>query len=80
MGRRQVVESVNAALKGVFTDLGRGFMRVMGVTKMTVMLGFTLASFNLDRIRSFRAKHHFDESGQVTERPRQARAKRRTGT
>jgi hypothetical protein len=28
----------------VFTDLGRGFMRVMGVTKMTVMLGFTLAS------------------------------------
>jgi hypothetical protein len=51
MGRRQVVESVNAALKGVFTDLGRGFMRVMGVTKMTVMLGFTLAAFNLDRIR-----------------------------
>ena len=46
-----MVESVNAALKGAFTDLGRGFMRVMGVTKMTVMLGFTLASFNLDRIR-----------------------------
>jgi len=44
MGRRQVVESVNAALKGVFTDLGRGFLRVMGVTKMTVLLGFTLAA------------------------------------
>ena len=43
MGRRQVVESVNAALKGVFAHLGRGFMRVMGLTKMTVMLGFTLA-------------------------------------
>jgi hypothetical protein len=80
MGRRQVVESVNAALKGAFTDLGRGFMRVMGVTKMTVMLGFTLASFNLDRIRSFRAKHHLDESGEVTQQPRQVRAKRRTGT
>jgi hypothetical protein len=80
MGRRQVVESVNAALKGAFTDLGRGFMRVMGVTKMTVMLGFTLASFNLDRVRSFRAKHRLDENGEVTERPRQARAKRRTGT
>jgi hypothetical protein len=52
----------------------------MGVTKMTVMLGFTLASFNLDRIRSFRAKYHLDEAGQVTDRPRQARAKRRTGT
>jgi hypothetical protein len=55
-------------------------MRVMGVTKMTVMLGFTLASFNLDRVRSFRAKHYLDETGQVTERPRQVRAKRRTGT
>jgi hypothetical protein len=53
MGRRQVVESVNAALKGAFTDLGRGFMRVMGITKMTVMLGFTLASFNLDKCAQF---------------------------
>ena len=80
MGRRQVVESVNAALKGVFTDLGRGFMRVMGATKMTVMVGFTLASFNLDRIRSYRAKHHLDEQGQPTEKPKQMRARRRTGT
>jgi hypothetical protein len=80
MGRRQVVESVNAALKGAFTDLGRGFMRVMGLTKMTVMLGFTLASFNLDRVRSFRAKHHLDEAGRSTQRPKLTRAKRRTGT
>jgi hypothetical protein len=80
MGRRQMAESVNAALKGVFADLGRGFMRVMGVTKMTVMLGFTLAAFNLDRIRSFRAKHHLDEHGQPTAKPKQTRARRRTGT
>ena len=73
-------ESVNAALKGVFTDLGRGFLRVMGVTKMTVLLGFTLAAFNLDRIRSFRAKHALDEQGRPTEKPKQTRAKRRTGT
>lgn len=80
MGRRQVVESVNAALKGAFTDLGRGFMRVMGVTKMTVMLGFTLAAFNLDRIRSFRAKHALDEQGRPTEKPKKKRARRRVGT
>ena len=80
MGRRQVVESVNAALKGVFTDLGRGFMRVMGVTKMTVMLDFTLAAFNLDRIRSFRAKHQLDEQGQPEAKPKQTRTRRRTGT
>src|SRR5579872_1640569 len=77
MGRRQIVESVNAALKGVFTDLGRAFLRVMGVTKMTVPLGFTLAAFNLDRIRSYRAKHALNEHGHPTERPKGTRAKRR---
>jgi hypothetical protein len=80
MGRRQVVESVNAALKGVFTDLGRGFLRVMGVTKMTVLLGFTLAAFNLDRIRSYRAKHALDENRQPADKPTRTRAKRRVGT
>jgi hypothetical protein len=80
MGRRQVAESANAALKGVFADVSRGFMRVMGATKMTVMLGFTLAAFNLDRIRSFRAKHRLDEEGRPTEKPKHTRAKRRTGT
>jgi len=80
MGRRQVAESVNAALKGAFTDLGRGFLRVMGVTKMTVLLGFTLAAFNLDRIRSFRAKHSLDEDGQPTHKPKRTRARRRVGT
>ena len=41
MGRRQVVESVNSALKGAFVDLARGFFRVFGQAKMTVLLGFT---------------------------------------
>ena len=56
MGRRQVVESVNAALKGTFADLSRGFFRVFGQTKMTILLGFTVAGYNLDRIRCYRAK------------------------
>jgi hypothetical protein len=42
MGRHQVVESVNAALKRTFADLARAFMQVMGQTKITVMLGFTI--------------------------------------
>jgi hypothetical protein len=46
-------------------------MRVMGATKMTVMLGFTLVAFNLDRIRSFRAKHTLDDHGRPTEKPKQ---------
>jgi len=41
---------------------------------MTVLLGFTVAGFNLDRIRSFRAKQAERET---TSRQR---AKRRVGT
>jgi len=36
------VESANSALKGAFADLGRGFFRVVGLVKTTVLLGFTL--------------------------------------
>ena len=74
MGRRQVVESANAALKGAFADLSRGFVRVFGRTKITVLLGFTIAGYNLDRIRSFRAKRRAEG-----EQPK-PRAKRRSGT
>jgi hypothetical protein len=73
MNRRQVVESVNAALKGAFCDLSRGFFRVFGRTKISIILGFTIAAFNLDRIRSFRAKQ---AEAAATSRPR---AKRRRG-
>jgi hypothetical protein len=74
MGRRQVVESVNAALKGAFVDLARGFFRVFGRVKMTVLLGFTLAAYNLDRVRSFRAKQ-----AQLEGQPK-PQSKRRRGT
>lgn len=84
MGRRQVVESVNAALKGAFVDLGRGFLRVMDLTKANILLGFTLAAYNLDRLRSYRAKHRLPtdgDDGVAQEPPTKARrAKRRTGT
>lgn len=74
MGRRQVVESANAALKGAFADLSRGFVRVFGVTKITALLGFTIAGYNLDRIRSFRAKKRAEQDSALP------RAKRRSGT
>jgi hypothetical protein len=80
MARRQVVESANSAFKGAFADLSRGFFRVMGLVKTTVLLGFTLAAYNLDRIRSFRAKHELDDDGHAVARPKQRRARRRTGT
>jgi hypothetical protein len=80
MARRQVVESANSALKGAFADLSRGFFRVLGLVKTTVLLSFTLAAYNLDRIRSFRAKNALDDDGQMVARPTHKRARRRTGT
>src|SRR5437870_5727086 len=50
LARRQVVESANSALKGACADLSRGFFRVMGLIKTTVLTSFTLAAYNLDRI------------------------------
>ena len=74
------MESANSALKGAFADLGRGFLRVVGLVKTTVLLGFTLAAYNLDRVRSFKAKHGLDADGQVVENPKPRRARRRSGT
>ena len=61
-------------LKGAFADLSRGFIRVFGKTKMTVLLGFTIAGYNLDRIRSFRSKQRALADKQAV------RPKRRSGT
>lgn len=55
MGRRQVVETANGLLKGGFVNIERKFFRVLGLTKITVLLAFTLVGYNLDRIRSFLA-------------------------
>jgi hypothetical protein len=52
----------------------------MDLVKTTVLLGFTLAAYNLDRIRSFKAKHGLGDDGQAVERPKQRRARRRSGT
>jgi hypothetical protein len=52
----------------------------MGFVKMTALVGFTLAAYNLDRIGSFKAKHRLDDAGQVVGRPRQQRARRRSCT
>ena len=74
MNRRMAVESVNASLKGGYVNTARGFFRLFGITKITVLFGFTVAAVNLDRIRSHQAKQDHD-----SERPRR-RQPRRVGT
>jgi hypothetical protein len=41
-GRRQVVEGANAMLKGGFVNIGHKFFRVFGLTKITLLLAFTV--------------------------------------
>jgi hypothetical protein len=53
--------------------LSRGFFRVFGRVKIAVLLGFSIAAYNVDRIRSFRAKQT-----ELDRAPR-TRAKRRQG-
>ena len=55
-------------------------LRVLGLVKGTLLLGLTLAACNLDRVRSFRAKHGLDDNGMIVEPARRPRARRRTGT
>jgi hypothetical protein len=74
MNRRMAVESVNAALKGGYVNLARGFFRVFGLVKITALLGFTIAAVNLDRIRSHEAK-----LAEQQDQPAR-RKKRRVGT
>lgn len=68
MNRRMAVESVNSALKGGYVDTSRGFFRLFGLTKITVLLAFTIAAVNLDRIRSHEAKQEAPEQ-RHTRRP-----------
>lgn len=70
-------DGANAMLKGGFVNIGHKFFRVFGLTKMTLLLAFTLVGYNLDRIRSFLAKRAQEKARKG--KPRR-RAKRKSGT
>jgi hypothetical protein len=75
--------NTNAALQGAFVDIGRGFLRVIGLLKTTMLLGFTIAAYNTDRVRAFRRKHRIETAEEpAVEVPAVVvrRAKRRAGT
>ena len=75
--RRNVVEGTNAALKGGFVNVQHKFFRVFGLTKLTVLLAFTVAGYNVERIRSFKASVAATE---VATGLKRTRAKRRRHT
>jgi hypothetical protein len=76
MGRRLVVETVNGALKGGFTDISEGFVRLFTTPKIGFLLSFTLSAYNLWAAKSFRALTALT----AETRPPWKRARRRRGT
>jgi pimeloyl-ACP methyl ester carboxylesterase len=75
--RRDVVEGVNAALKGAFVNIGQKFFKVFGLVKIKILLAFTLAAYNLETIRSFLSRMAVDT--EAARKPR-TRKKRREMT
>jgi len=77
MGRRQIVETMNAQLKGGFVDLEKGQFRVFGTDKIEFLLGFTIAALNVRTVRMWRARLAAESLNAAKPRPR---ARRRRGT
>lgn len=69
---------MNAFLKGGFVNIGQKFFRVFRLTKLTFLLAFTIAGYNVECIRSFNARRIVEAA--ASEAKRQRRKKRRRGT
>lgn len=76
--RRQVVEGVNGMMKGGFVNIQHKFFRVFGLTKMKLLLAFTVVGYNLEAIRSFLAKN--SAKAVTVAKSQVKRKKRRKGT
>jgi hypothetical protein len=76
--RRNVVEGVNAMLKGGFVNIQQKFFRVFRLTKLTFLLAFTIAGYNVECIRSFNARKVAE--AEATEAKKRRRKGRRQGT
>ncbi|MET8682349.1 transposase [Streptomyces sp. NPDC004647] len=84
-GRRAAVESGNAEIKTHRLHMDRGFTRVMGTLKNSVLLAFSLAALNVILLRDWHAKRRrLDPWSHLVNEPdepnvtKHTRAKRRT--
>jgi hypothetical protein len=77
-GRRNIVESVNAALKGGFTTIERGYTRSLKTARIILGLAHTLAGYNRWTIKSWRKlqSHLAEENVKDKRKPRKNRLKR----
>jgi hypothetical protein len=78
--RRQGVENAIGALKGGFTNIARKFARVFRLVKVTMLFAFSVAGYNVECARSFRAKHPEPAVKQGRQQTRRRKRRRRTWT
>jgi hypothetical protein len=77
-GRRNNVESGNSGLRGQYINIDRTFSNVFGLTKSRILLAFSLAGFNLDRIDTYLVHRQMEET--TREAKRRHRRSRRAET
>lgn len=90
--RRSAIESTNAELKNHRLDIGKGFTRVFGVVRNTLLCAFAFAGMNVRMIRDWHALRHLPDPwavqlgeadlahGAAALRAKKTRARRRTRT
>lgn len=76
MARRNVVENSNNRLQGDYVDLDRGFVRLFGTTKITMMIAFAVAGLNVLIAKQWRSRQ---ERIHASNRGPRRRRRRRDG-
>lgn len=76
-GRRNIVESVNASLKGGFTSIDRGYVRSLKTTRIVLLFAHTLAGYNRWAIKSWaKLQEHLADVATKQRRERKPRKDR----
>ena len=52
-GRRNLAETVNAGLHGDFTEIDKGFVRMLDSGRISTVLAYTLAGYNRNVIKQW---------------------------
>ena len=76
-GRRNIVESANAAFHGEYVDIGRNYTRFLKTTKIQMFLAHTIAGYNRRTVKHWRRLRELCDTQAPVKARRKARKNRR---